>query len=186
MMHADLIFTLDQDGCTSTCGTGPFGTVKLVQGTNSVNVTVTLAPNENFVSTGAGDALEFNVKGNPTVDTTSMTSGFAVGPAPNTASIFGQFLESVTCEKIACKGGNGPAGPLSFTVDLNGISVDDFIANDKGYYFAADIMGSNGQTGNVAAKAGVTVQQTPEPMTFTLLGAGLVGVGLLRRRISSR
>lgn len=186
MMHADLLFTLDQDGCSSGCGTGPFGTVKLVQGTNSVSVTVMLAPNENFVSTGAGDALEFNVKGNPTIDTASITNGFAIGPAPNTASTFGQFLESVTCDKIGCKGGNGPTGPLSFTVELGGITVDDFVANDQGYYFAADIMGTNGKTGNVAAKAGVTVQQTPEPMTFSLLGAGLLGVGLLRRRMYSR
>jgi len=188
MMHADLLFTLDQDGCSSGCGTAPFGTVELVQGTNSVSVTVTLAANENFAGTGAGDALEFNVKGNPTIDTTSLTDGFAIGPAPDTASTFGHFLESVTCTKVpdGCRGGSGPTGPLSFTVKLSGITVDDFIANDKGYYFSADILGNNGKTGNVAANAGVTVQQTPEPMTFSLLGAGLVGVGLLRRRIHNR
>src|SRR5581483_3498356 len=167
LMHANLLFTLNQDGCTNGCGKAPFGTVSLAQGTNSVSVTVTLAANENFAGTGAGDALEFNVKGNPTIETTSITNGFAIGPAPDTASTFGSFLESVTCDKISmgCKGGNGPTGPLSFTVQLNGITLNDFVANDKGYYFSADILGNNGNTGNVAALAGVTVHQTPEPMT---------------------
>jgi hypothetical protein len=177
LMHADLIYTLNQDGCTGTCGTAPFGTVSLAQGTNSVNVTVTLAADENFAGTGAGDALEFNVAGSPSIG--SITSGFSVGPAPDTASTFGSFLESVTCD--TCKGAKGPVGPLTFTVSMPGITVNDFTANSKGYVFASDILGNNGKTGNVAAAAAVT---TPEPMTFSLLGAGLLGIGLFKRRLA--
>src|SRR6266699_1285312 len=62
--QASTIFTLNQDGCTGTCGVSPFGTVSLFQTTPTlVTVTETLAANERFAGTGAGDALEFNVIG---------------------------------------------------------------------------------------------------------------------------
>jgi len=51
------IFTLTQDGCSGTCGTAPFGTIQLVQtSTGVVTVTETLAANERFAGSGAGDA----------------------------------------------------------------------------------------------------------------------------------
>ena len=100
--HADLIYTLNLDGCTGTCGSAPFGTVQLVQTTSGlVTVTETLSAGENFAGTGAGDALEFNVAGPIMINV--LTSGFAIGPAPDTASTFGSFLASVTC--TACQGG---------------------------------------------------------------------------------
>ena len=176
LMHADLIYTLTEDGCTGGCGPAPYGTVTLKQGTNQVLVSVALSPNENFAGTGAGDALEFNVAGAPAIQ--SITAGFAVGPAPDTASTFGTFKESVTCN--TCKGATGPAGPLQFSVALTGITLSDFVANSKGYYFSADILGSNGKTGNVAAnQAPIT---TPEPASIALFGGGLVVLGIVRRR----
>lgn len=93
-------YTLDQDGCTGTCGTAPFGTITLTDngtGTSAyVSVVLTRAASENFAGTGAGDALEFNVVGG-VINVASITSGFAVGPAPDTASTFGSFLLSVKC-----------------------------------------------------------------------------------------
>jgi hypothetical protein len=180
--HASVLFTLDQDACTGTCGTAPFGTILLVQTTSTlVTVTETLAANEFFAGTGAGDALEFNVTGSITIG--NITSGFGIGPAPDSASAFGAFLESVTC--TACNGGNvgNPPGPLSFTVtSAGGVTIADFVANSGGYFFAADIMGANGNTGNVAALGGGSVQAIPEPLSLSLVGAGLLGLGLLRRR----
>jgi hypothetical protein len=186
--HADTIFTLNQDACTGTCGTAPFGTIDLVQTTSTlVTVTETLASNERFAGTGAGDALEFNVTGPVTINV--LTSGFAIGPSPDTASAFGSFLHSVTC--TICQGGKSenPTGPLVFTVtSTGGVTIADFLANFDGYSFASDIVGNNGNTGNVGAKDGVTPPPSavPEPSSLLLFGTGLTAAaGVLRRRVMS-
>ena len=183
--QATTIFTLNQDGCTGTCGASVFGTVSLVQTTPTlVTVTETLAANEQFAGSGAGDALEFNVVGPITIG--NITAGFGVGPAPDTASAFGTFLASVTC--TVCQGGQAgnSTGPLSFTVtSASGVSIADFIANNGGFFFAADIVGS-GNTGNVAAIGpGVITEAVPEPVSLSLVGAGLLGLGILKRRFSA-
>src|SRR5438128_667730 len=103
---ASTVFTFNMDACSGTCGASPFGTVSLAQtgaGGAGTFVTVieTLAANERFAGTGAGDALEFNVASPITLG--NLTAGFAVGPAPDTASAFGTFLESITC--TVCQGG---------------------------------------------------------------------------------
>jgi hypothetical protein len=185
------VFTLDKDGCTGTCGTGPFGTITLIQDTStSVSVTLDLAANERFAGTGAGDALEFNVfgfSGTLKVTNLSPSSGFSVGGA-DSASTFGSFLESIIC--TVCQGGSSsnPAGPLSFEVTSTGaagVTLADFVANTGGYYFASDIVGTNGKTGNVATKtfaAGSPPPSAPEPVSVVLVGVGLLALRLLQVR----
>jgi hypothetical protein len=193
LAHADtLTYTLTQNGCSNSCGAGPFGTIVLSQTTvGTVNVTETLASGVRYAGTGAGDALEFNVTGvSGGVSITGITSGFAVGPAPDTASTFGTFLYSVTCS--TCQGGQvgNPSGPLSFTVSATGLTLADFTANAGGHYFASDVF-SNGNTGNVGANGPGTPggtpppTPTPEPSSLLLLGTGALGAaGVLRRRFN--
>ena len=178
-----ILFTLDQDGCTGGCLTGTFPTVTLTDNGSGasafVTVTETLAASEWYVGTGAGEALEFNVAGAITI--TNLTPNFVVGPAPDKASTFGTFLESVRCS--TCQGGNAsnPAGPLSFNVgSATGVTTGSFIDNTGLYFFASDIFGNN-NTGNVAALGGgggTTQGDSPEPLSMFLMGGGLLGVGI--------
>jgi len=187
------VFQLTLDGCTGTCGTSPFGTVTLVQtATGVVTVTETLkttVPAEGFVATGAGKSLDWNLTGNPAITIGFLTPGFASTGATS-ASTFGSFEYSVSCAGISCGPGASVTnpGPLSFTVtDAAGVNVSNFIGNAGGFFFASDILGANGNTGNVAAGPGtVTPPSVPEPSSLVLLGTGIfAAAGAVRRRMVS-
>jgi hypothetical protein len=186
-------FQLTLDGCSGTCGTSPFGTITLVQSaTGVVTVTETLkatTPAEGFVATGAGESLDWNLTGNPVITIGFLTSGFGVTGATS-ASTFGNFEYSVSCAGISCGPGASVTnpGPLSFTVtDASGVNVSDFIGNAGGFFFASDIIGVNGNTGNVASGSGtVTPPSVPEPSSLLLFGTGMAAAaGLARRRMVS-
>lgn len=183
---SEWVYTLTEDACSGTCGSAPYGTVTLLDvgsGANAyVQVTETLTSGDEFVKTGAGDALEFQLSATPT-SITNLSSGFSVTSGSQSASAFGSFSNGISCS--GC--GNGASSPLPgpITFDVYGVTTADFVANSDGNYFASDILGSNGKTGNVGSDSGVDPPVgTPEPGTLGLVctGAIMAFAGFLRRR----
>ena len=187
--------TLDVSAC---CGSGPFGTVTLTQnGSGDVLVTETLFSGIGFVKTGAGDAIAFSITGDPSITIANLTSSLGTGTSSGFAqdgtpksSPYGPFMYGISCTAACGSGGSSPYfGTISFDVQAAGLLVSSFTTTG-GHMFASDVINNNilvdqdgkmvNPTGNVTDGGGTV----PEPTTISMLGAGLLGLGFIRRRIA--
>jgi len=179
-------FSLTVNGCSSGCGSGPFGNISVVQGgnINTVIVTETLAAGNIYVKTGAGSALGYLLDKATTVS--GLGLNFTAGNS-NGFSTFGTFATTILCS--AClQGASGSthiSGPLSFSLfNATGLTPANFIRNSNNFFFASDIGVPNGQgfdTGTVGTSVGtVTLTATPEPGTLAMLAGALGIAGVLR------
>jgi hypothetical protein len=174
-----LTFSLTQDHCTGTCGTAPFGSVTVSSiSSTEVSVTETLNAGESFRDTGAGDPILFDLTGNPAISSLSVTglpSGYSfASSAPGSQDGSGSWEYGVDCSSC------GTGTTLSFDITLaSGITPSSFIQNGNSLFFASDIMGTNGNTGDVGAP---NVSATPLPAALPLFIGGLGMMGLFGRR----
>ena len=142
-------------------------------------------PHTPFAFTLAGSEAGLSIGFTTPAGGTYPDGTFSLNTAGGSNTPYGAF--GVAIDSTAGNGSShGYFGDLLFTLTrTGGLSTDDFIANDGGSFFSADL--SNGQSTGAQAwmsRSTITTTSTdvPEPLTVSLLGAGLAGLGALRRR----
>jgi PEP-CTERM motif len=191
------VYTLTLDGCSSSCGAGPFGTVTVTNdATDLGSLDVFVQLNAGVQFNGAGNSsthnsLAFDLVGSPTVTYKNLgVQQFANAGAMSNASPFGAFGYS-----LDFTGANhNPTGAttLSFEIysatatALNPLVLGSTNYNGTPLYFSADVY-ANGTTGNVAAKGPTgPLGGVPEPASWALMLVGFGGLGAALRHRRSR
>jgi len=142
--------------------------------------------------------------------TSDFSVGDNTGSSPpdiSAGGTFGSFDYSIACSGCGSGGSSPKAGPINFDITNLSVTTSSFTdglknGSETGIFFVADIINTNvlvcnadnvcvNPTGRVGAPGGTIVEclpgiecvVTPEPITISLFGAGLLGaVAITRRR----
>lgn len=150
-----------------------------------VSVDVSLDKAIYFASTGGPHItfafnLDKSISFNDLTFSNPLKSDFTFGfnkDNKDLGTTFGAFTDGLNG---AWKGTNNHfSGPIDF--DIAGVSVSDFLQNDKNYWAVVDVLGSAG-SGEAGGFFGVittvtTTSGVPEPSTWAMMLIGFAGVG---------
>jgi len=217
---ADITYQLNcvSDPCTTT---GNFGSINLHQNGSGtvldpyyVTVTVdltTASSAEKFAGTGAGYAVTWNIAGNPTLSSVSVTSANAGNftvqnfdpsdhspPGPNY-----QRYKATPFTPGSCS--YNDAGCMMYAIDYNiggsggndsklvfdvmksgGLVLSDFTANSDGYFFTADVSGISIASEAPETSSFAPLLTTTEPRFAVRLPLRLFGFCNLFARLVKR
>src|SRR5665213_3270883 len=185
--RADMIFNSSQGYCcfkvdlSQTDANDMFVTVSLTNGATYFANTGNGTNHPGFAFNLAGAAITVaNI-----VSPSATLSTFHVGDPGSAFGDFG-YMFDIPGAGISAS----DAGPLTFTIYRStGISYADFTTNTSGYYFAADICQATQDGGACTGEAGINTAPTtgtPEPVSLSLVGGGLLAFGFLRKRLPRR
>jgi hypothetical protein len=177
------IYTLNQDGCSSKCSPNSQDNVSVVDdGSGTLDVTLTLFGGDSIHNNPDANhhALVFDLADAPAIIISGLPSPFTANGDQIAASYkdpsFDSFEYDINWPKVR---GSKPT-ITTFSFDMTGVggglTLSDIIGNG-GIYFATDIIGANGNTGNVGANSFTTTGAVPEPSTWAMLLLGFAGLG---------
>jgi len=180
---AAVVYDLSSDHCTDGCGPAGtiFGNVTLTQTGANVDVLVQLNSGFGFAKTGAVDNQTFLFNGTGVVladiSVDAHVPVLVATNGPYTASAIGTFAFGIGCP--SCGGGLSSTFSNAFTFHVANATIAD-LTGGSGSPFAADIGNlTTGRTGPIDASLHSPV---PEPISLSLVGGGLLALGLFRKR----
>ena len=174
-----------------------YGTVEIVESANNVfDFTVDANDDLNSGALPNFGIQDFGFNSNLTLLSSyfSLPTGWDVDLTGSTLSKFGVFYADTSGK------GNTRHDPLTFTLTIPTATIADvsdfYVANAKGYQFAAHIadIGPYGDDSSITSawfaggppKDGGGGTPVPEPATMILMGIGMLGIGVGARRRTSK